>query len=62
MSPSKEEKYINREPDPKSVDELQCARKALEHELEISQGVKASTLEEINLGTTTDPQKLKIAK
>ena len=30
--------------------------------LAILQQVKASTLEEINLGTTTDPQTLKIAK
>ena len=34
----------------------------LECELAISEHVKASTLDEINLGTTMDPRTLKIAK
>ena len=59
---AKEEKYINREPDPKSIEELRYAREALERELAISQQVKVSILEEINLGTITDPRTLKIAK
>ena len=60
--PAKEEKDIDREPDPKSVEELRYAREVLERELAISQCVKASTLEKINLGTTTNPRTLKIAK
>ena len=39
--PAKEEKDIDREPDPKSVEELRYAREVLERELAISQCVKA---------------------
>ena len=45
-----------------SVDELRHACEALEHELTISQQVKASTLEEIDLNTIEDPWPLKITK
>ena len=57
-----EEGEIDQEPDPKSIEELRYAREALERELAIFERLKASTLEEINLGTTTDPRTLKIAK
>ena len=57
-----EEKDIHREPDPKSIEELWHTCELLECELAISQCVKASTLEEINLGSTTDPRTFKIAK
>ena len=39
------------EPDLASIKDLQYARDALDHELAISQCVKASTLEDINLGS-----------
>ena len=42
--------------------ELQQARDALERELEISQRVKASTLEDVNLGSSDEPRLVKISK
>ena len=50
------------EPDPTSMKELQQARDALERDLEILQRVKASTLEDVNLGSLEAPQIVKIAK
>ena len=49
------------EPDPTSLKDLQQAREALERELAISQGVKASALEDINIGSWEIPRKVKIA-
>ena len=43
------------EPDPTTVAELRHARDAFERELAISQRVKASTLETINLGLDENP-------
>ena len=48
--------------DPEFVKELQHGRDALDRELVISQQVKASTLEEVNLSSSTEPRTLKIAK
>ena len=48
--------------EPESIKELQHARDALDRELAISQRFKASTLEEVNFGSSTEPQTLKIAK
>ena len=50
------------EPDPESLLELSRARVAFDREMEISRRVMASTLEEVNIGTTTDPPLLSIAK
>ena len=50
------------EPDPTSIKELQLARDTLERELAISQRVKASTLEDVNLGSPSEPHTVKIAK
>ena len=41
--------------DPTSMKELQQAHDALERELEISKRVKASTLEDVNLGSPEAP-------
>ena len=49
------------EPDPTKVAELRQARDAFERELAISQRVKASTLETINLGSDENPRTLQIA-
>ena len=49
------------EPDPTTVAELRQARDAFERELAISQRVKASTLETINLGSDENPRTLQIA-
>ena len=46
-------------PDPTSMEELQQAHDALECESEISQRVKASTLEDLNLGSPDAPRKSK---
>ena len=51
-----------RETNPKSVDELRHAHEALEREMTISLRVKASTMEEVNLGTIDDPRLINIAK
>ena len=51
-----------REMDLKSVDELGLFREAWEHELAISQHVKASTLKEIDLGRIEEPRPIKITK
>ena len=48
--------------DPESILELSRARATFEMEMEISRRVMASTLEEVNIGTTTDPPLLSIAK
>ena len=50
------------EPDQDSVKELQQARDAVDCELAISQRVKASTLEEVNLCSLSEPRQVKIAK
>ena len=57
-----EESEDPHELDPQSIEELRHTRDALDRELAISQRVKASTLEEINLGSCTEPRTLKIAK
>ena len=49
------------EPDSTTVAELRQARDAFERELAISQRVKASTLETINLGSDENPRTLQIA-
>ena len=49
------------EPDPTTIAELRHARDAFERELAISQLVKTSTLESLNLGFDGDPWTLKIA-
>ena len=50
------------EPYPVSIMELSRAREAFEREMEISQRVMASALEEINIETASDPRLLSIAK
>ena len=50
------------EPVPESVKELQHTRDALDWESTIYQRVKASTMEEVILGSATKPHTLKIAK
>ena len=49
------------EPDPTTVAELRHAHDAFERELAISERVKASTLESLNLGSEEKPRTLKIA-
>ena len=56
-----EETLPQDEPDPTTVAELRHARDAFERELAISQRVKASTLEMINLGSDENPRTLQIA-
>ena len=46
------------EPNPTTIAELRHARDAFEHELAISQRVKASTLESLNLGSNENPRTL----
>ena len=58
--PTNEERDIKQETTPTSVEELRYTRKALERELAISQCVKASTLDEINLGTIKNRRTLKV--
>ena len=48
-------------PDPTSIKELQQARDALNRNLAISQRVKASTLEDVNLDSPAEPRIVKIA-
>ena len=50
------------EPDPEAIRELRQARESLERELAISQKVKASHLEEVNLGTNEAPKPVNVAK
>ena len=50
------------EPDREAVRELRQARESLEQELAISQKVKASHLEEVNLGTNEAPKPVNVAK
>ena len=50
------------EPDPASIMELSRAREAFEKEMEISRRVTASALEDVNIGTTSEPRLLSIAK
>ena len=49
------------EPDPTTIAELRHARDACERELAISQRVKTSTLESLNLGFDENPRTLQIA-
>ena len=56
-----EETLPQDELDPTTVAELRHAREAFECELTISQRVKASTLETINLGSVENPRTLQIA-
>ena len=49
------------EPDPTTIVELRHALDAFERELAISQGVKASTVESLNLGSDDNPHTLQIA-
>ena len=48
--------------DSEAIRELHNAQEALEREMAISQCVKASTLEEVNLGSTSKPRLVQIAK
>ena len=48
--------------DPESIMELSRARAVFEKEMEISRRVTASALEEVNVGTTSDPWLLSIAE
>ena len=48
--------------DPTSIKELQQARDALDRKVAISQRVKGSTLENVNLGSPSEPRTVKIAK
>ena len=50
------------EPDKEAIRELRQAQEALEKELAVSQRVKASQLEEVNLGTAEDARPVHIAK
>ena len=50
------------EPNPEAMKELGHARDALDWVLAISQRIKATTLEEVNLGSSTEPRTVKIAK
>ena len=50
------------EPDKAAIRELRQAQEALEREMTISQRVKASQLEEVDLGTTEKPRAVKVAK
>ena len=50
------------EPDKEVIRELRQAQEALEREMVVSQRVKASQLEEVNLGTTEDARPVHIAK
>ena len=54
--PATEEKHSHHDLDSKSIKELHHARDAFERELAISQWVKASTLEKVNLGSDTYPR------
>ena len=49
------------EPDPTTIAELRHARDAFERKVAISQQVKASTLESLNLGSDQNPRTLQIA-
>ena len=50
------------EPDKDAIRELRQAQEALEREMAVSQRVKASQLEEVNLGTTDEAKPVHIAK
>ena len=50
------------EPDKEVILELRLAQEALEREMAVSQRIKASQLEEVNLGTTEDARPVHIAK
>ena len=50
------------EPNPESILELSRARATFEREMEISRRVTASALEEVNVGTASEPRFLSIAK
>ena len=59
LTQTSEEAY---EADPASVLELTRAREAFEKEMEISRRVTTSALENVNIGTTSEPRLLSIAK
>ena len=50
------------EPDQATIRELRQAQESLEREMTISQRVKASQLEEVDLGTTDKPRPVNVAK
>ena len=50
------------EPDQAAIRELRQAQESLEREMTISQRVKASQLEEVDLGTTDKPRPVNVAK
>ena len=50
------------EPDQAAIRELRQAQESLEKEMTISQRVKASQLEEVDLGTTDKPRPVNVAK
>ena len=50
------------EPDQATIRELRQAQESLEREMTISQRVKASQLEEVDLGTTDKPKTINVAK
>ena len=50
------------EPDQEAIQELHQAQESLEREMTISQRVKASQLEEVNLGTNGKPRPVNVAK
>ena len=52
----------DKETDKEAIRELQQAQEALEKELAVSQCIKASQLEEVNLGTAEDARPVHIAK
>ena len=60
--PTEGDQDVGREPGLKSVEELRHAREALKCELAISQRVKASTLEDVNLESPDALRTVKIAK
>ena len=53
---------VSHEPDLASIKELQQARDAFDCELAISQHIKASTLEDVNLRSPSEARTIKIAK
>ena len=55
-------KENDEEPDKEVIRELRQAQEALEREMAVSQRVKASQLEEVNLGTTEEARPVHIAK
>ena len=52
----------NDEPGEEVIEELQRAQEAFKREMEISRQVAATELEEVNMGTTGNPNTISIAK